>query len=53
MGSDGTKITDLRTFHCSDDMRNAIFLQVHTDEGIVGVGEPYTIGPDETPSRAI
>ena len=41
------KITDIRTFHCSDGVRNAIFLQVHTDEGIVGVGEPYTIGPDE------
>jgi len=40
-------ITDISTFHCSDGLRNAIFLQVHTDEGIVGVGEPYTIGPDE------
>ena len=41
------KITDIRTFHCSDGSRNTIFLQVHTDGGIVGVGEPYTIGPDE------
>lgn len=41
------KITDIQTFHCSDGTRNTIFLQVHTDEGIVGVGEPYTIGPDE------
>lgn len=40
-------ITDITTLHCSDGIRNAIFLQVHTDEGIVGVGEPYTIGPDE------
>ena len=40
-------ITDIETFHCSDGRRNNIFLQVHTDEGITGVGEPYTIGPDE------
>ena len=41
------RITDIRTFHCSDGTRNTIFLQVFTDEGLVGVGEPYTIGPDE------
>ena len=41
------KITDIRTFHCSDGVRNSVFLQVHTDAGIIGVGEPYTIGPDE------
>jgi len=41
------KITDILTFHCSDGTRNTIFVQVHTDEGLVGVGEPYTIGPDE------
>ena len=40
-------ITDIETFHCSDGRRNNIFLQVHTDEGITGVGEPYTIGPDK------
>lgn len=41
------KITDIRTYHCSDGRRNNIFLQVFTDEGITGVGEPYTVGPDE------
>jgi len=41
------KITDIVTFHCSDGRRNTIFLQMHTDEGVAGVGEPYTIGPDE------
>ena len=40
------KILDMRTFHCSDGVRNLIFLQVYTDEGAVGAGEPYTIGPD-------
>jgi galactonate dehydratase len=49
MGGDNktVKITDILTFHCSDGTRNTIFVQVHTDEGLVGVGEPYTIGPDE------
>jgi len=41
------KITDIRTYHCHDGRRNSIFLQVFTDEGIVGNGQPYTIGPDE------
>ena len=42
------KITEIETFHCSDGKRNNIFLQILTDESIVGVGEPYTVGPDES-----
>ena len=42
------KITDVKTYRASDGTRNAIFLQVFTDEGIVGVGQPYSIGPDES-----
>ena len=41
------KITDIKTYQCSDGRRNNVFLQVFTDEGITGVGEPYTVGPDE------
>ena len=41
------KISDIQTFHCSDNLRNNIFLRIHTDEGIMGIGEPYTVGPDE------
>ncbi len=41
------KIIDIRTFHCHDGTRNSVFLQVRTDEGIWGMGQPYTIGPDE------
>ncbi len=40
------KITDIVTYHAHDGTRNSIFLQVLTDEGITGVGEPYTIGAD-------
>jgi L-alanine-DL-glutamate epimerase-like enolase superfamily enzyme len=41
------KITDILTFHAHDGTRNSMFLQVLTDEGITGVGEPYCIGPNE------
>ena len=40
-------IKDIKTYHASDGARNSIFLHVLTDEGITGVGEPYTVGPDE------
>lgn len=40
-------ITDIRTYHAHDGSRNSIFLHVFTSEGVTGVGEPYTIGPDE------
>ena len=41
------RITDIKSYHPSDGTRNSIFVQVLTDEGIAGVGQPYTIGPDE------
>ena len=42
------KITDIRTFHASDGTRNNIFIEIATDEGITGVGEAYSIGPDRS-----
>ena len=42
------KITDIRTFHANDGQRNNIFLEIHTDEEITGVGEAYSIGPDRS-----
>jgi len=42
------KITDIKTFHAYDGERNNIFLEVETDEGITGVGEAYSIGPDRS-----
>ena len=41
------KITDIKTYRASDGNRNAVFLQVLTDEGVTGNGQPYSIGPDE------
>ena len=41
------QITDIRTYPAHDGTRNAVFLHVFTDEGITGVGQPYSIGPDE------
>ena len=42
------KITDIKTFHANDGDRNNIFLEIETDEGITGVGEAYSIGPDRS-----
>ena len=41
------KIKDVLTYHAHDGSRNNVFVHVLTDEGITGVGEPYSIGPDE------
>ena len=41
------KITDIQTLQCWDGIKNSLFLQVFTDEGIVGTGEPYSIGPNK------
>ena len=42
------KITEINTFHANDGQRNSIFLEIETDEGITGVGEAYSIGPDRS-----
>ncbi len=42
------KITGIETFHAWDGSRNNIFLEIGTDEGITGVGEAYSIGPDRS-----
>ncbi|MEX0761631.1 MAG: mandelate racemase/muconate lactonizing enzyme family protein [Dehalococcoidia bacterium] len=47
------RITDIHTYHAHDGSRNNIFLQVFTDEGVTGVGEPYSIGPDRAILAAI
>jgi len=40
------KITDIKTF-CVNLGRNLVFVKVCTDEGIEGVGEAYSVGPDD------
>lgn len=41
------KITDIQTFLVGVGGRNLLFVKVLTDQGIHGVGEAYSVGPDE------
>ncbi len=41
------KITQIETFLVRPDSRNYVFVRVQTDEGIYGVGEAYSVGPDD------
>ncbi|TAK25989.1 MAG: galactonate dehydratase [Chloroflexota bacterium] len=41
------KITAIRTFIVNPGNRNYIFVRVDTDDGIHGVGEAYSVGPDD------
>src|SRR5262245_45554773 len=41
------KITDIKTFLVGVGNRNLVFVKVETDQGIDGVGEAYSCGPDE------
>src|SRR5215210_5006378 len=41
------KIARIETFLVRPDARNYVFVRVHTDEGLYGVGEAYSAGPDD------
>jgi galactonate dehydratase len=41
------KITDIKTFLVGAGNRNLVFVKVETDQGLTGVGEAYSCGPDE------
>ena len=41
------KITDIKTFLVGVGGRNLLFVKVLTDQGIDGIGEAYSVGPDE------
>src|SRR5262245_3268644 len=41
------KITDIKTYLVGVGTRNLLFVKVETDQGIHGVGEAYSCGPDE------
>ena len=41
------KITNFQTLQCWDGVKNSLFLRIFTDEGIIGTGEPYSIGPNK------
>ena len=41
------KITDIETFGVNLGDGNHIFVKVHTDEHLHGIGEAYRVGPDQ------
>jgi galactonate dehydratase len=41
------KITDIKTYLVGVGGRNLLFVKVETDQGIQGIGEAYSAGPDE------
>jgi galactonate dehydratase len=41
------KITSINTYFSRETHRNLIFVEVLTDSGITGVGEAYSVGPDD------
>lgn len=47
------KITEIQTFLVRPDHRNLVFVKVCTDEGLYGVGEAYSVGPDDATARCI
>ncbi len=47
------KITKIDTFLVSMGHRNIPYVKVHTDEGIYGVGEAYSCGPDKATVECI
>ena len=47
------QITRIDTYLVGVGGRNLLFLQMQTDEGIVGVGEAYSCGPDDATERVI
>ncbi len=46
-GRSGIKITDIKTYLVGAGSRNLVFVKVETDQGIHGVGEAYSCGPDQ------
>jgi len=41
------KITDIKTYLVGAGGRNLVFVKVETDQGLQGIGEAYSCGPDE------
>src|SRR5581483_10916144 len=52
-GRPAIKITDIKTYMVGVGGRNYIFVKVLTDQGIHGIGEAYSVGPDEATVAAI
>src|SRR5262245_15835679 len=47
------KITDIQTFLIGADNRNWLYVKVLTDQGLYGIGEAYSAGPDEATVKVI
>src|SRR5262245_54933541 len=47
------KITDIKTFLVGGGGRNWVYVKVLTDQGIFGIGEAYSAGPDEATVKVI
>lgn len=47
------KITDVKTFLVWNGGRNWVYVKVETDQGISGIGEAYSVGPDEATVKVI
>ena len=47
------KITDVKVFVTSPEKRNYVYVKIYTDEGITGIGEAYSVGPDLATAKAI
>jgi L-alanine-DL-glutamate epimerase-like enolase superfamily enzyme len=47
------KITKIDTFLVNMGHRNIPYVKVHTDEGIYGIGEAYSCGPDKATVEVI
>lgn len=47
------KITGIETYLVQVGRRNLCFVKVQTDEGIHGVGEAYSVGPDKSTAETI
>ncbi len=47
------RITDIKVFPVGAGTRNFVFVKVETDQGIHGIGEAYSCGPDEATVAAI
>jgi len=52
-GRPALKITDIKTFLVGAGGRNLVFVKVETDQGIHGIGEAYSCGPDEATAATI
>jgi galactonate dehydratase len=52
-GKPALKITDIKTFLVGVGGRNFNFVKVDTDQGISGIGEAYSVGPDRATAVVI